>query len=135
MASVQCPKEFTNLGSSDLPHDQSIRSHPERLADQVDHADSTHSLHVRRSPLEVDTVTVAWSQLPDVLDDHDAIRRRTSSDEPPDQGGLSCPGAADHEMAQSCSDDGLDERSAVFVEHAQTHEPSQTLRGNPGDAQ
>jgi hypothetical protein len=66
---VERGQQVAHLGAADLPDDQPVRAHPQRLPDQVAHGDPTGALDVDRSGHQPDHVRVPGPQLLGVLHD------------------------------------------------------------------
>ena len=68
MTRVHGLQHVEGLAASDLPCDDSVRSHPERVAHQVTHRDLASALDVRRSGSERDDVRLREPKLGRILD-------------------------------------------------------------------
>ena len=132
---IECGKELTDLRSANLPHDQPVRPHPQGLPDQVGHGDQAVSLDIRRAALEMHHVTMRWTQLGDILDEHDSLVGRAEGDQPAEQGGLARPGAATHEEGALAGHHGHENRGHRLIDHAQPDEIVDPGRRHPRDAQ
>ena len=127
MPDIECGKELTDLRSANLPHDQPVRPHPQGLPDQVGHGDQAVSLDIRRAALEMHHVTMRWTQLGDILDEHDSLVGRAEGDQPAEQGGLARPGAATHEEGALAGHHGHENRGHRPVSYTHLTLPTSDL--------
>lgn len=70
---VQRREQFADFFAATLPHDESVRPHPERFTHEASEADPTGPLKVRLSRFEAYVVRMLETQLGDILDREDAF--------------------------------------------------------------
>ncbi len=91
---VQRGEQVDHLRPADLAHDEPVRAHPKGLPDEVTQRDLAGALQVGRAGLEPHDVRVVRTQLPGVLDEHDAFTVRHEAEQRGQQRRLSGAGAA-----------------------------------------
>jgi hypothetical protein len=75
VAGVERSQQVDDLATADLPDDQPVGPHPQRLADQVAQRHRAGGLHVRRPGEQPDDVRVHRRQLRGVLAEHQPLAR------------------------------------------------------------
>src|SRR5436190_16867024 len=67
---VQCDEQLGHLGAAELADNQPIRTHPQRLPDQLPQTNRALALHIRRPRDQPDDVRMVDLELGGVFDDY-----------------------------------------------------------------
>jgi hypothetical protein len=73
VAGMHRRQQVTDLGATDLADHQPVRTHAERLTDQISQADRSSQLGVSRPTLDSHDMRMVGRELPRILDDHDPV--------------------------------------------------------------
>ena len=116
MAGVHRLEHVERFAATDLSDYDSVRSHPQRGAQQRPHVDRAGPLNAGRTCLQGDDVRLRKSKLRSVLDGHDPLVLTDRERERVQGGGLSTRGPARDEHASPVAD-GLCEEVDALTAH------------------
>ncbi len=125
VSGVERGHELAHLGPATLPHDDPVRAHPERLAQQPREVDRAAALGVGLSGLECDDVRMVDAELGDVLDRDDALVVRDGGEHGGEEGRLPAAGGTTDEDVPSFGDRPFDHAARDPLEGPAPFEPGE----------
>ncbi len=119
---VQGGEQVDHLGAAHLADDDPVRTHAQRLADQVLQGDHSCALDVRWTGLRSHHVRMPGGELARVLDDHQPLARIDLAEQCVEQGGLARAGPARDQEGRAPREHLPEQRLGVLRHHAGAHE-------------
>ena len=120
MAGVEGGQQVDHLRAAHLADDDPVRSHPQRLSDQVADGNLAYPFDIRAACNELHEVRMPRFQLGGVLHADDAFFGRDLTKGGRQERGLACPGAAGDKERQPGSDDPVEQCGCLRGDRART---------------